>query len=120
MPASVAGASCHASAAPGMFSAICGVILAIMLAVALTSGFFTSHNHNHNPQINKGMTKQYQIKGMNCPHCQESVRKAIAAVEGVESVTINLNSGIATVEGNPDDDSVFAAVSAAGFDPVKD
>lgn len=119
MPADVHGASCHDSASgPGLFSAISAVILTVMLAVALVSRFITPHRHNH--QITSNMTKQYQIKGMNCPHCQESVRKAIASVDGVDSVTVNLSTGIATVEGNPDDDAVCAAVSAAGFDPVKD
>ena len=65
------------------------------------------------------MSKQYQIKGMNCVHCQKSAQTAIAAVPGVESVTVNLSDGVATVEGNPDDEAVFAAISTAGFDPVR-
>lgn len=118
MPATMTGASCHDTAAvPGVFSMICAALLAVMLVVAMASRFFSPHTHNH-PTLSN-MSKQYQIKGMNCPHCQESVRKAIAAVEGVQSVSVNLHSGIATVEGDPDDNSVCAAVSAAGFDATR-
>ena len=109
---------CHgATAGPGLFPAICAVVLAVLLIIALISRFINPHIHNH--QTTNEMTKEYIVKGMNCPHCQKSVQNAIAAVAGVQSVTVNLSSGVATVEGNPDDEAIFAAVSAAGFDPVR-
>lgn len=110
--------SCHGAAAvPGLFPAICAIVLAVLLIIALISRFINPHIHNH--QTTNEMTKEYIVKGMNCPHCQKSVHNAIAAVAGVESVTVNLSSGVATVEGNPDDEAIYAAVSAAGFDPVR-
>lgn len=118
LPQAATGGSCHATmATPGLFSAICGVILAVLLIVAMCSNLIKPHKHNHLNENN--MSKQYQIKGMNCVHCQKSAQTAIAAVPGVESVTVNLSDGVATVEGNPDDEAVFAAISAAGFDPVR-
>ena len=118
LPQAATGGSCHATmATPGLFSAICGVILALLLIVAMCSNLIKPHKHNHLNENN--MSKQYQIKGMNCVHCQKSAQTAIAAVPGVESVTVNLSDGVATVEGNPDDEAVFAAISAAGFDPVR-
>ena len=62
------------------------------------------------------MTKEYQIKGMNCPHCQATVTKSISGVNGVEQVEVNLSSGTATVEGSHNPEDVVAAVRAAGFD----
>ena len=53
---------------------------------------------------------------MNCPHCQATVTKSIEGVAGVEKVVVNLSTGIATVEGEPADAEVVAAVRAAGFD----
>ena len=118
LPQAATGGSCHATmATPGLFSAICGVILALLLIVAMCSNLIKPHKHNH---LNENhMSKQYQIKGMNCVHCQKSAQTAIAAVPGVESVTVNLSDGVATVEGNPEDEAVFAAISAAGFDPIR-
>ena len=118
LPQAATGGSCHATmATPGLFSAICGGILAVLLIVAMCSNIIKPHKHNHLNENN--MSKQYQIKGMNCVHCQKSAQTAIAAVPGVESVTVNLSDGVATVEGNPDDEAVFAAISTAGFDPVR-
>ena len=114
MPAMRAHAGCHSTTSgTSTFSAICAVILGIMLIIAMISRYLHPHTHQINSNI---MSKQYQIKGMNCPHCQASVQKAIAAVDGVESVDVNLSSGVATVEGQPDDSAVHAAVRAAGFD----
>ncbi|MDE7152337.1 MAG: heavy-metal-associated domain-containing protein [Candidatus Amulumruptor sp.] len=62
------------------------------------------------------MTTVYNIQGMNCPHCQATVTRAISAVEGVKSVEVSLSGKNATVEGNPAPEAVIAAVRAAGFD----
>ena len=62
------------------------------------------------------MSKQYLIKGMNCPHCQASATRAIASVKGVKNVDVDLQSGKAVVEGDPADADVAKAVRDAGFD----
>lgn len=89
---------------------ICSAILVALLII----GFIKGHKHNHITITD--MTKEYTIKGMNCPHCQAAVTKSISYVEGVKQVSVNLSTGIATVEGNPADHDIVAAVRAAGFD----
>lgn len=64
------------------------------------------------------MAKEYVIKGMNCPHCQAAVTKSIAGVAGVDNVVVNLQTGIATVDGAHDAEALKAAVREAGFDVV--
>ena len=61
------------------------------------------------------MTQTFKVTGMNCPHCQASVKRAIASLPGVEAVDVDLHSGAATVAGNVEAEAVCAAVSAAGF-----
>ncbi|MBN8694888.1 MAG: heavy-metal-associated domain-containing protein [Bacteroidetes bacterium] len=39
-----------------------------------------------------------KIEGMTCGHCQKSVNKLIAAVEGVNTCEVSLEKGEATVE----------------------
>ncbi len=118
LPLASSAGSCHSAVeSAGIFSLICACLLAVLLIVAFISRFISPHNHNHSNLNN--MSKQYQIKGMNCPHCQQSVQKAISSVAGVESVTVNLSTGIATVDGNPEDNAVYEAISSAGFDPVR-
>ena len=52
---------------------------------------------------------------MACNHCKASVEKAIAAIEGVSSVDVNLADGKATVKGTFDKSKVIDAVTAIGF-----
>lgn len=92
------------------FSTFCSAILVALLIFSLIRRF-------HNPQINyTDMTKEYIITGMNCPHCQNAVKKAIAAVDGVNTVEVDLQAGIATVDGSVDHNAVIEAVHAAGFE----
>ncbi len=62
------------------------------------------------------MTHEYIITGMNCPHCQNAVKKAIAAVNGVDTVEVDLHAGLATVDGTVDHAAIIDAVHAAGFE----
>jgi Cu+-exporting ATPase len=42
--------------------------------------------------------QQLQIEGMTCDHCVKRVTSALEALEGVDSVTVDLETGQATVE----------------------
>ena len=58
---------------------------------------------------------QLKITGMTCSHCQAAVKGALEAVEGVEGATVDLESGIAQVEGPADLDALIAAVEEEGY-----
>ena len=93
-----------------LFPSLCsGILVALLLYTFIK-------NHLPNRLNTTTMTKEYKISGMNCPHCQATVTKSIEGVAGVEKVVVNLSTGIATVEGEPADAEVVAAVRAAGFD----
>lgn len=89
-------------------------VSAAALAALLIYSFVKRKFHNH--KISTDMIYKYEIQGMNCPHCQASVAKAISVVAGVESVDVNLKEGSAYVTGTHDGQAVVAAVRAAGFD----
>ena len=52
---------------------------------------------------------------MNCNHCAANAQKAIAAVEGVEQVTVSLEDGIAYVTGEFREEDIRKAVESLGF-----
>ena len=110
--ADIHAACAHGAHQPGIFSSICSAILVGLLVFTFVK------NRIHKTITPTEMTREYKVKGMNCPHCQAAVKKAIAGVEGVEQVEVNLSTGIATVEGNPDPAAVADAVSNAGFEIV--
>ena len=64
--------------------------------------------------------KSIKIKGMSCQHCAMAVTKALAALDGVKDVNIDLKNGLATYEEVKAVDSnvVAAAVKKAGYEVV--
>ncbi|MCM1319302.1 MAG: permease [Muribaculaceae bacterium] len=107
LPHAIHGA-CHAQSL-GTFSLICAGIMTGLLVVSLCRRVFRKQVKFDN------MTQIYVITGMNCPHCQAYVTKAISKVEGVTKVDVNLSTGQATVEGEHDPSAILKAVDAAGF-----
>ena len=60
----------------------------------------------------KGMTKTMKIEGMMCGHCEASVKKALEAVEGVQTADVSHKEGtaIVTLSGAVEDDVLKKAV----------
>ena len=59
--------------------------------------------------------KKYSVIGMSCAACSARVEKAVSALEGVESCSVNLLTNSMTVEGTVDSSDVIKAVCAAGY-----
>lgn len=59
--------------------------------------------------------KTYSVSGMQCKHCATHVQKAVEALEGVKSVSIDLAEGRMQVSGEIVPETVTAAVEAAGY-----
>lgn len=116
IPDGMLSQACHNHAEGGfanIFSWLCSGLLIGLLAYSFIAQRKHTHDHNH-IHIDE-MTREYTIKGMNCPHCQAAVSKAIASVAGVTSVSVELSTGTAIVEGTAEDDPVCRAVHDAGF-----
>ena len=56
-----------------------------------------------------------KVEGMTCNHCKKRAEKALQAVSGVESVSVNLAAKEATVTGEAERVSLVKAVVAAGY-----
>ncbi|MBO5489411.1 MAG: heavy metal translocating P-type ATPase, partial [Eubacterium sp.] len=59
--------------------------------------------------------KQYHITGMSCAACSAKVEKAVSAVDGVTSCSVNLLTNSMGVDGTADKDAVIKAVVDAGY-----
>ncbi len=62
------------------------------------------------------MEKKYRIGGMMCAGCVAGVERALKALPGVESVKVDLATGVATVTGDVTADAVVGAIENTGFD----
>lgn len=55
------------------------------------------------------------ITGMTCNHCVMKAKKALEAVDGVDSAEVVLEPGSAVVIGSADTEKLIAAVVEAGY-----
>lgn len=62
-------------------------------------------------------TITYTVSDMTCGHCKQAVTHEVSAVEGVESVEVDLNTKLVTVVGSSlDDAKLRAAIDDAGYE----
>jgi copper chaperone len=62
-------------------------------------------------------TKTYSVPGIHCGHCKDAVTRELVAVEGVQSVDVDLDRKLVTVTGSGLDDSALrAAIDEAGYE----
>lgn len=123
-------ACCHD--VTGWFEWICtGVLILLLLNVLRMKLMHKSvchcgcgcdeHCHCHGEDACGGAdnaceTHTFTVYGMNCNHCKANVEKAIRSVSGVESVSIDLQSGVVTVVGDGvADEDVRNAVESIGY-----
>ncbi|MBO6252216.1 MAG: heavy metal translocating P-type ATPase, partial [Bacteroidaceae bacterium] len=58
---------------------------------------------------------KYIVTGMSCAACQARVEKAISALEGVSSCSVNLLTNSMSVEGSANNADIIKAVENAGY-----
>ena len=59
--------------------------------------------------------KQFDVTGMSCAACSARVEKAVSALSGVSSCSVNLLTNSMAVEGSVPESEIIAAVEAAGY-----
>ena len=92
------------------FKVSCTIVLFVLFINAL---FFAKNDED--TKAKNSRTIIFKVDGMNCNHCKNNVTNAISNLKSVKKVTVNLNKGIAMVEGNPTDEEIKFAVEAIGF-----
>lgn len=63
----------------------------------------------------------WTVTGMTCGHCVNAVTQEVSTIEGVDSVNVDLEKGLLTVNGATplDEDVVASAVDEAGYTLVR-
>lgn len=67
------------------------------------------------------MKKNIRIEGMSCGHCTARVAKALESLDGITSVSVDLESGTAVVEASDTvtDEAIIETVDDAGYDVLR-
>jgi len=62
-------------------------------------------------------TITYSVPGVHCAHCERAITADVSAVEGVESVAVDLEAKRVTIAGSGlDDAKLRAAIDEAGYE----
>lgn len=63
-------------------------------------------------------TSTWTVNGMTCEHCVKAVTEEVAAIEGVQTVEVDLATGRVTITAptEPTREAVAAAVDEAGYE----
>jgi len=91
------------------------VFFAILIAMSFYRKFFARFFIKSQSDVHQNSMKSVKIGGMTCSHCVENVTQAIARLNGVESVKVDLNENIAHISGNYNRDELKNAVESIGY-----
>ena len=102
----------HGMHGASWFHTACSIVLLGMIVVALGAKYWKSHQIKHNKTT---AMKEFKVKGMMCAHCKANVEKGLAALPGVEKVTVDLAKGTALVEGTVSDQLIIDCIEDLGY-----
>jgi len=89
----------------------CSIIFIIMILNSLKIKYFTSIKFADN-----NLTNLLFIEGMTCSHCEESVKKSLLKIKGINDVSTNLSTGKIEYSGNSQlNDEVIKAIESLGY-----
>ena len=62
----------------------------------------------------------YRVPGMSCDHCRAAITAEVTAVDGVETIDVDLDAKLVCVTGqNLDDATLVGAVDEAGYEAAR-
>ncbi|MET9671066.1 heavy-metal-associated domain-containing protein [Streptomyces sp. NPDC006475] len=66
----------------------------------------------------EGLTTVYNVAGMTCGHCKDTLTKEIGALASVQAVDVDLEKGqvAVTTTGEPDDAQLAKVIDEAGYE----
>ena len=90
-----------------------GLLLLAVCLYAVLNKFF---NNNVVDEIDNKADVALIVKGMTCNHCKQTVAEAINACDGIQDVTINLESGQTFIYGNNiNKQQIITSINNVGF-----
>ena len=85
----------------------------VIFTILLIIGFVLKFKKSKKEVITE---HKFKINGMMCNHCKANVEKAIAGIEGVRAVRVELSEGIAYIDGEKiDPQKVISTINGIGY-----
>jgi copper chaperone CopZ len=64
------------------------------------------------------MKQQYVVENIKCGGCSNTIQSALQKIQAVNSVAIDIDLGVITIEGNPDRKKVIENLNEMGYPEV--
>lgn len=62
-------------------------------------------------------TTTYSVPGVSCAHCKHAIEGEVSQVQGVESVTVDVEAKTVTIVAEPlNEQAIIAAIDEAGYE----
>lgn len=62
-------------------------------------------------------TRTYRVPGISCEHCRAAITEEVSAIDGVESVSVDLEAKLVEITGTDlDDEALRSAIDQAGYE----
>ena len=58
----------------------------------------------------------YTVPDVSCGHCKAAIEGEVGALDGVDSVVVDIDAKQVTVVGSAEDDAIRAAIVEAGYE----
>ena len=58
----------------------------------------------------------YTVPGISCGHCKSAIESEVGALDGIESVVVDIDTKQVAVVGSASDDAIRAAIVEAGYE----
>lgn len=64
-------------------------------------------------------TTTYAVPGISCGHCKTAIEGEVSKLDGVDSVSVDIDARTVTVTGSATDPEIRSAIDEAGYDVVE-
>jgi len=60
-------------------------------------------------------TRTYSVPDISCDHCKSAIEGEVGTLDGVSSVSVDIDARTVTVEGEASEHAIHAAIDEAGY-----
>jgi len=100
----------------GWFAILSAVILLALFVFIIIHDLKAKFRLKSAGSKEKAMGIKLNVKGMTCQHCAMNVTKALESVDGVKTVKVSVDDGLAVVDGTADTNRLIESVKNAGYE----
>ena len=110
LSATVADGNAHNHHHQNWWSILSSIVVLLLIAQIVSKRFFVRE------QTVTESTKEISIDGMHCGSCVNRIETAVGKMAGIESIQIDLNRGVASINGDVSVEKIMTTIESLGFE----